>query len=55
MLLSSDQFRLDTKDDSFQLVLDLILNLGIFLWIGATIPWRVGITGQIVTYIANYG
>ncbi|CAN6668364.1 hypothetical protein TRVA0_040S00870 [Trichomonascus vanleenenianus] len=35
----NDRFRIDTLHDSLQPVMDLILNLGIFMWIGATMPW----------------
>lgn len=35
----SDEFRLKTKDDDVQPVMDLALNLVIFVWIGATFPW----------------
>lgn len=34
-----DFYRDDTADDSLQTSLDLLLNLAIFIWIGATVPW----------------
>ena len=35
----SDWFRLETKDDSLQPTVDMLLNLSIFMWIGAIAPW----------------
>lgn len=34
-----DWFRLKTKDDSLQPTIDMLLNVTIFLWYGAYIPW----------------
>ncbi len=34
-----DWFRLETKDDSLQPTVDMLLNVTIFLWYGAYIPW----------------
>lgn len=34
-----DWFRLETKDDSLQPTIDMLLNVTIFLWFGAVIPW----------------
>lgn len=34
-----DWFRLQTKDDSLQPTIDMLLNVTIFLWFGAYIPW----------------
>ncbi|OAA70600.1 Na(+)/H(+) antiporter 2 [Cordyceps fumosorosea ARSEF 2679] len=34
-----DWFRLETKDDSLQPTVDMLLNVSIFLWYGAVIPW----------------
>ncbi|KAJ5552810.1 hypothetical protein N7494_002188 [Penicillium frequentans] len=34
-----DWFRLQTKDDSLQPTIDMLLNVSIFLWYGAYIPW----------------
>jgi sodium/hydrogen antiporter len=36
----NDEYRLETEDDTLQPILDFALNLGIFLWIGATVPWE---------------
>ncbi|KAK2924197.1 Cation/H exchanger [Fusarium oxysporum f. sp. vasinfectum] len=35
-----DWFRLETKDDSLQPTIDMLLNVTIFLWYGAYIPWK---------------
>ncbi|KAM0551329.1 hypothetical protein ACHAPJ_008435 [Fusarium lateritium] len=35
-----DWFRLETKDDSLQPTIDMLLNVSIFLWYGAVIPWQ---------------
>ncbi|KAM3437208.1 hypothetical protein MY4824_003906 [Beauveria thailandica] len=34
-----DWFRQETKDDSLQPTVDMLLNVTIFLWYGAVIPW----------------
>lgn len=34
-----DWFRQETKDDSLQPTVDMLLNVSIFLWYGAVIPW----------------
>ncbi|RJE20754.1 Na H antiporter [Aspergillus sclerotialis] len=34
-----DWFRLQTKDDSLQPTIDMLLNVTIFLWFGAYLPW----------------
>ncbi|KAJ5807976.1 hypothetical protein N7474_009245 [Penicillium riverlandense] len=34
-----DWFRLQTKDDSLQPTIDMLLNVSIFLWYGAYLPW----------------
>lgn len=34
-----DWFRLETLDDSLQPTIDMLLNVSIFLWYGAYIPW----------------
>ncbi|KAH7140528.1 Sodium/hydrogen exchanger family-domain-containing protein [Dactylonectria estremocensis] len=34
-----DWFRLETKDDSLQPTIDMLLNVTIFLWYGAFLPW----------------
>ncbi|CAM1503174.1 Fc.00g079500.m01.CDS01 [Cosmosporella sp. VM-42] len=34
-----DWFRLETKDDSLQPTIDMLLNVTVFLWYGAFLPW----------------
>jgi NhaP-type Na+/H+ or K+/H+ antiporter len=34
-----DWFRLETEDDSFQAVIDGLLNVGIFIYLGTILPW----------------
>ena len=35
----SDWFRLETLDDSLQPTIDMLLNVAIFIWLGAICPW----------------
>ncbi|PHH61980.1 hypothetical protein CDD81_7671 [Ophiocordyceps australis] len=35
-----DWFRLQTKDDSLQPTVDMLLNVSVFLWFGAFLPWH---------------
>jgi len=35
----SDWFRLETLDDSFQPIIDMLLNVAVFIWFGAICPW----------------
>lgn len=35
-----DWFRLETQDDSLQPTIDMLLNLAVFIWFGATCPWE---------------
>jgi len=43
-----DWFRLETLDDSLQPTIDMLLNITIFLWYGAVIPWNlIGHTPEI--------
>jgi sodium/hydrogen antiporter len=39
LIPSSDWFRLETLDDSFQPTIDMLLNVAVFIWIGAICPW----------------
>ncbi|KAL6232014.1 hypothetical protein BDW75DRAFT_29158 [Aspergillus navahoensis] len=43
-----DWFRLQTKDDSLQPTVDMLLNVTIFLWYGAYIPWNSFIQSRII-------
>lgn len=36
-----DWFRLETEDDSLQPTIDMLLNVGIFMWFGAVCPWHL--------------
>ncbi|KAL0075355.1 Cation/H+ exchanger [Phycomyces blakesleeanus] len=48
-----DWFRVETKNSSFMEVIDLILNLSIFGYIGATIPWGSFINSAIGLSFGN--
>ncbi|OAQ60914.1 Na/H antiporter [Pochonia chlamydosporia 170] len=43
-----DWFRLQTKDDSLQPTVDMLLNVSIFLWYGAYLPWETFANNPIV-------
>jgi NhaP-type Na+/H+ or K+/H+ antiporter len=43
-----DWFRLETKDDSLQPTVDMLLNVSIFLWFGASLPWHLFGSNNIV-------
>lgn len=36
-----DWFRLETKDDSLQPTIDMLLNVSVFVWLGAVCPWHM--------------
>lgn len=43
-----DWFRLETLDDSLQPTIDMLLNITVFLWYGAVIPWNlIGHTPEV--------
>ncbi|KAJ4122894.1 hypothetical protein NW768_009881 [Fusarium equiseti] len=44
-----DWFRLETKDDSLQPTIDMLLNVTIFLWYGAYIPWSDFNTNNVIS------
>jgi sodium/hydrogen antiporter len=46
--LSSDWFRIQTLEDSLQPTVDLILNMAIFMWLGAVCPWTTFTDGSII-------
>ena len=46
--MTSDWFRLETLDDSLQPTIDMLLNLAIFLWIGAVCPWSTFLHNEII-------
>ena len=43
-----DWFRLETKDDSLQPTIDMLLNVTIFMWYGAVIPWHLFGSNSII-------
>ncbi|EPE08797.1 na h antiporter [Ophiostoma piceae UAMH 11346] len=45
-----DWFRLETKDDSLQPTIDMLLNVSIFMWYGAVCPWSMFIHGPVPIY-----
>ena len=44
-----DWFRLKTIDDSVQPTVDMLLNVAMFMWLGATCPWSSFWTSEVVT------
>ncbi|KAK2813295.1 hypothetical protein FQN50_000609 [Emmonsiellopsis sp. PD_5] len=43
-----DWFRLETLDDSLQPTIDMLLNLSIFMWMGAVCPWSKFLHNEII-------
>ncbi|KAM0713871.1 hypothetical protein Q7P37_010833 [Cladosporium fusiforme] len=43
-----DWFRLETMDDSLQPTIDMLLNVGVFMWFGAVCPWHMFIDNSII-------
>lgn len=43
-----DWFRLETKDDSLQPTIDMLLNVTIFIWFGAVCPWHSFVTNGVI-------
>lgn len=43
-----DWFRLETMDDSLQPTIDMLLNIGIFIWYGAVAPWGEFLHNDVV-------
>lgn len=43
-----DWFRLETKDDSLQPTIDMLLNVGVFMWFGAVCPWHMFVENNVV-------
>lgn len=48
MLLLSDWFRQQTEDDSLQPIMDLLLNVAVFMWAGAVCPWETFLSNDII-------
>ncbi|OCK74725.1 Na/H antiporter [Lepidopterella palustris CBS 459.81] len=44
-----DWFRLRTLDDSLQPTIDMLLNLAVFMWLGAVCPWSSFVDSNIVS------
>ncbi|OAA41389.1 Na(+)/H(+) antiporter 2 [Metarhizium rileyi] len=44
-----DWFRLRTKDDSLQPTIDMLLNVTIFLWYGAYLPWNAFAQNSVIS------
>src|SRR5436309_38789 len=45
----SDWFRLETVDDSLQPTVDMLLNLSVFLWLGAVCPWPMFAHNNVIS------
>ncbi|OBT62006.1 hypothetical protein VE03_08263 [Pseudogymnoascus sp. 23342-1-I1] len=43
-----DWFRLETLDDSLQPTIDMLLNLSVFMWYGATCPWASFLDNNVI-------
>lgn len=43
-----DWFRLETQDDSLQPTIDMLLNVGIFMWFGAVCPWHMFLHNNVI-------
>lgn len=43
-----DWFRLETKDDSLQPTIDMLLNVGVFMWFGAVCPWHSFVDNNVI-------
>ena len=44
-----DWFRLETLDDSLQPTIDMLLNVSIFMWLGAVCPWSSFVNNDVVS------
>jgi NhaP-type Na+/H+ or K+/H+ antiporter len=44
-----DWFRLETMDDSLQPTVDMLLNVAMFMWLGATCPWESFWTSEVIS------
>ena len=43
-----DWFRLETEDDSLQPTIDMLLNVGVFMWFGAVCPWHMFVDNSVI-------
>ncbi|KAK8191189.1 Sodium/hydrogen exchanger family-domain-containing protein [Phyllosticta capitalensis] len=46
-----DWFRLETMDDSLQPTIDMLLNVAIFMWIGAVCPWHMFAVNNVIPLV----
>lgn len=44
-----DWFRLETMDDSFQPTIDMLLNVSVFIWLGAVCPWDLFANSPVIS------
>ncbi|KAF4581931.1 Na(+)/H(+) antiporter 2 [Ophiocordyceps camponoti-floridani] len=44
-----DWFRVQTLDDSLQPTMDMLLNVSIFLWYGASLPWNLFSQNSVIS------
>jgi len=44
-----DWFRLETMDDSFQPTIDMLLNVSVFIWLGAVCPWGLFANSPVIS------
>lgn len=44
----SDWFRIQTLEDTLQPTIDLVLNMAMFIWLGAVCPWSSFIDGSVI-------
>jgi len=43
-----DWFRIQTLEDTLQPTIDLVLNMAMFIWLGAVCPWSSLVDGSVV-------
>ncbi|KAF2746702.1 hypothetical protein M011DRAFT_477928 [Sporormia fimetaria CBS 119925] len=43
-----DWFRRETKDDSLQPTIDMLLNVSVFIWFGAVCPWSAFVHNHVI-------
>ena len=47
-MLTQTRFRQETKDDSLQPTIDMLLNVAVFLWFGAICPWHSFLDNDVI-------
>ncbi|KAI9172768.1 sodium/hydrogen exchanger family protein [Paramyrothecium foliicola] len=45
----NDWFRLKTVDDPMQHTIDMLLNMAMFIWLGAVCPWASFVSGKVLS------